>query len=329
MTGATVSNLRHPIRAMKCVLGPSRLTFLAAALTLPVAGLPGDGPALALGQEPASASVRVAVTVDDVPWVGVHPADGTAGGTSRLLAALVARDVPATGFVVCDRMTPGASIVRAWLDSGMSIGSHSAAHRDLNAGRDPWLADVRRCDERLANVTGSRGGFFRFPYLHQGDDRATRDAVSTALRRMGYRTAHVTIDNSEWVLAAAYGRALSRGDEGRMKRIGEAYVTHMVEAAGHFREAARHKFGRPIAHVLLVHANALNADWLGAVLDAYVEEGVEFVGLAEALEDPVYDRRDAYVGPRGLSWVYRAEPLSPSDPWDEAAEAELRARFAE
>ena len=114
-----------------------------------------------------------------------------------------------------------------------------------------------------------------------------------------------------------------------MQRIGAAYVAHMVEAARHFREAAQQKFGRPIAHVLLVHATALNADWLGAVLDAYVEEGAEFVSLAEALDDPVYDRSDAYVGPRGLSWVYRAEPLSPTDPWDEAAEAELRTRFAD
>lgn len=324
-----MSNLRHPIRTMKCTAGSSRLPCLALALLLLATGLPGAGPAPAFGQDSETAAGRVAVTVDDVPWVGARPPDGIVGGTRRLLAALAARDVPATGFVVCDRMTPDASIVRRWMDAGMTIGSHSAAHRDLNAGRDPWLADVRRCDERLAGLTGSRGGFFRFPYLHQGDDRGTRDAVAAELRRMGYRTAHVTIDNSEWVLAAAYGRALSRGDEARMQRIGDAYVAHMVEAARHFREAAREKFGRPIAHVLLVHANALNADWLGAVLDAYVREGVEFVDLAEALDDPVYDRPDAYVGPRGLSWVYRAEPLSPTDPWDEAAEAELRARFAE
>ncbi len=328
-TKATVSNLRHPIRPLKCVGRLAhRTAVLVALLLVPDIVSPDTGPVPAFGQEPTSDGVPLAVTIDDVPWVGARPAAGVEAGTSRLLTALLERGVHATAFVVCDRMASDASIVRAWLDAGMGIGSHSAAHRDLNAGFVPWLADVRRCEDRLAGVTGSHGGFFRFPYLHQGDDRATRDLVADELEAMGYRTAHVTIDNSEWVLASAYGRALSAGDEILMREIGEAYVAHMVEAARHFRSAARRKFGREISHVLLVHANALNADWLGAVLDAYADEGFIFVSLDEALEDPAFDRPDAYVGPRGLSWIYRAEPLSPSDPWDEAAESELRARFA-
>lgn len=278
---------------------------------------------------PASAQTRIAVTVDDVPWVGVRPADGADGGTDRLLTVFAQRGVPATGFVVCDNMLDGAPIVRTWIAAGMGIGSHTAAHRDLNRGIEPWLADVRRCDEDLAAVAGRHGGWFRFPYLHQGPDVATRDAAAEALHALGYHTAHVSIDNSEWVLANAYGRALRAGDEARMREIGRAYVAHALDAVRHFDAAARRKFGRSIDHVLLVHANALNADWLGAVLDACAEAGYEFVALDEALADPVYGLADDYAGPRGLSWVYRARPLSPVDPWDEAAEAALQARFGD
>lgn len=276
---------------------------------------------------PATAQTRVAVTIDDLPWVGVRPAGDAVAGTEMLLAALRDRGVPATGFVICDHTEAGAPVLRAWLDAGMELGNHTAAHRDLNQGMGPWLADARRCDDDLASITGRHGGWFRFPYLRQGPNRETRDAVAAALDSLGYRTAHVTIDNSEWVLAAAYGRAMRDGDTARMREIGEAYVAHMREALDHFDRLAREKFGRPIHHVLLLHANALNADWLGAVLDAYADAGCEFVDLREALADPVYALSDDYAGPRGLSWVYRARPLSPENPWDVSTENELRARF--
>ena len=49
--------------------------------------------------------------------------------------------------------------------------------------------------------------------------------------------------------------------------------------------------------------------------------------LGEVLSDPIYAREDEYVGPVGLSWIYRAAPLSPDDPWDDIAEAALDERF--
>ena len=55
--------------------------------------------------------------------------------------------------------------------------------------------------------------------------------------------------------------------------------------------------------------------------------GCEFVDLREALADPVYALPDDYAGPRGLSWVYRARPLSPEDPWDVTTENALQAQY--
>ncbi len=88
---------------------------------------------------------------------------------------------------------------------------------------------------------------------------------------------------------------------------------------------ARRKFGRDVDHVLLLHANVLVADRLGALLDSLSARGFTFVSLEEALSDPVYARPDGYTGPHGLSWLYRAEPATPEDvAWDEAREAALR-----
>ncbi len=88
---------------------------------------------------------------------------------------------------------------------------------------------------------------------------------------------------------------------------------------------AREKLGRDPAHILLIHANALNARHLGAVLDAYRAEGVEFVSLEEAMADPLYDRPDEYVGPDGLSWIMRVPPVtSERAAWDQKEEERVR-----
>ena len=49
--------------------------------------------------------------------------------------------------------------------------------------------------------------------------------------------------------------------------------------------------------------------------------------LGEVLADPVFLEPDGYAGRRGLSWLYRVEPAIDDDPWDEAAVAEIEARF--
>ena len=59
----------------------------------------------------------------------------------------------------------------------------------------------------------------------------------------------------------------------------------MNEVFSFFEEVSRKATGREIPQVLLLHANALNADRFGALADALVRRGYRFVPLAQALED--------------------------------------------
>jgi peptidoglycan/xylan/chitin deacetylase (PgdA/CDA1 family) len=272
--------------------------------------------------------VPVAVTIDDLPWVGLA-GDRALEATDRLLEALVSRGVTATGFVNCDRADDRGPILSRWLTAGMPLGNHSAAHRDLNrADLGVWLEDVRRCDRYLRRLTGEPTHWFRFPMLHQGPTPERRFAAVELLEELGYRNAHVSIDTSDWLMAVAYREALARGDRAEAERIGRAHVEHVVDAARHYRDFARERFGRDVAHVILLHANALNADWLGATLDGLTAAGFRFVPLEQALADPVYSMRDGYVGENGISWLYRAEPAVPAAAdWDHAREDEIRERF--
>ncbi len=272
---------------------------------------------------------RVAITFDDLPWNGRGYDDQQILAlTDTLLASLADRGVHATGLVTCRGIQPGAPVLRKWLDAGMELGNHSTSHQDLNSTPvDVWLADVAACDRAVTEVVGGPVRWFRYPMLHQGDERAIRDSVAKTLESWGYANAHVTIDNSEWLLARAYDLAMQAGDEAEAAAIVEAYVAHLREAATHFRDAAREKFGREVGHVLLLHANAIAARHVGEVLDVLEADGFVIAPLEDVLSDPIYARADEYVGPVGLSWVYRAAPLSPDDPWDDVAEAALNERF--
>jgi predicted alpha/beta superfamily hydrolase/peptidoglycan/xylan/chitin deacetylase (PgdA/CDA1 family) len=280
---------------------------------------------------PDLAGLRLAITLDDLPWVGPLPEGDTAAiqGLDRIAAALRAHGAPATGFVVCERAREDEAPLRAWAARGFALGNHSWSHHDLNATTaDAWTDDVRRCDAYLKGYGSAYAPFFRFPMLHQGDTREKRDSAAASLAALGLRTAHVTVDNSGWLLTQADARATRAHDAARREEVRRALVHHIVAAVEHADRVARRKVGRPVAQVLLLHANTMVDHDLDALLTALSARGVEFVSLEEALRDPVYARPDDYVGRKGLSWLYRIAPASPEDArWDDAQADSIRDRF--
>lgn len=280
---------------------------------------------------PQSDRYEIAITIDDVPWSGRARPQGPAlvVATQRLLEALASHSAPAAALITCDNVRTDTTALRVWVDAGLELGNHSAAHLDLN--RVPladWLADIRRCDRYLRAFVGRPVPYFRFPQLHRGPTPERKEAAGALLAKLAYRTAPVSVDNSEWILAAAYADAVLARDAAAMGRIGEAYVAHVLEMIDHFRAVARRKVGRDVKHILLLHANALAVDHLDGLLHALSADGARFITLGEALRDPVYSVPDAYVGLKGLSWLYRIEPLSPDEvAWDDVRAADLRQRL--
>jgi peptidoglycan/xylan/chitin deacetylase (PgdA/CDA1 family) len=273
---------------------------------------------------------ELALTFDDLPWVGpLPPREGQAQPTGRILAALRRHDAPAVGFVDCARVGPGAQTLRLWLDAGQRLGNHTADHVDLDrAAPSAWIAAARSCDRYLRELTGDSVIYFRYPYLHRGRTRERFDAAKRALAELGAPIAPVTIVTLDWLLAVPYSSALRAGNTARAREIGAAFVDHVARTAAHYREVARERVGHDVAHVLLLHANALVADHLDELLERLRDDGFRFAPLERALRDPVYARPDDYVGPEGLSWLYRFEPAAPElAAWDKAEEARLRARW--
>jgi peptidoglycan-N-acetylglucosamine deacetylase len=308
----------------------------AACLIACLAALSCDVPRVDPGGAPDAstpssvATPALAVTIDDLPWIGaLRPGESRGVALQRMIDALVARDVPAMAFPNCDRAGAGAPLLRQWLDAGLDLGNHTAAHLDLNrAPLQQWLRDARTCHDMIRELTGSDTIWFRYPFLHQGPDPERQQAVLGLLAELRSPIAHVTIDNSDWILAVAYGEAVTRRDSVRAAAIADAFVEHVLRATGHYQQVAHRKIGRDVRHVLLLHANLLVADNIGRLLDALAARGFRFISVAEAHRDSIYDLPDEYTGMAGLSWLYRMRPATPEEKaWDDAEAARLRARW--
>jgi peptidoglycan/xylan/chitin deacetylase (PgdA/CDA1 family) len=257
----------------------------------------------------------VAVTFDDLPGVaqGDRSVAAHARITERLLGHLRAHRVPAIGFVNEEKLlTEGrvdprrVALLRQWAQAGLELGNHGYSHIDFHTSpTDAYIADVLRGDSLTRLVlaeAGRRPQWFRHPFLHTGRTLDDRRRFEAALAERGYRVAPVTIDNGDYLFAAAYD--LAPADSVR-RRVADEYVRYMEAVAAYYEQQSAALLGREIAQVLLLHANNLNADHFGRLAEMYARRGYAFVPIERAMQDPAYASRDTYTGPAGITWLHR------------------------
>lgn len=311
---------------LRAMLGTGMALILA--LPAPAAEQPGGSPS----------GRRMAVTIDDLPAQAADKlsAERIKAINAGILAALAAKNVPAIGFVNENKLeeqgelaTWRVELLEHWLDAGLELGNHGFAHLDLHqVTLAAYQQDILDGQMVIKALLGGRQlplRFFRHPYLHTGKDLRTKKAVERFLKDHHYQVAPVTIDNSEWVAAAAYEVVVARGDEAAKTRLAAAYLDYMTAMVEYYEGQSRAIVGREIPQILLIHANSLNGDHLAALLERIRLRGYTFVALGEALKDPAYASADTYAGPGGITWLHRwaltknldralfaTEPLLPS-----------------
>lgn len=262
---------------------------------------------------------RMAITIDDLPVAaGVPGLADKQAVTERLLAVLRAHEVPAVGFVneskleVDGRVDPRrVRLLERWLEEGQELGNHGHSHLDLHGvAPEVWMEDVLR-GERVTRPLARRHGepfrYFRHPFLHTGMSVEVQRRTGRFLEENGYRIAPVTIDNGEYFYGGAYAGAWERSDSVTMRRIGRDYVRYMLDVTAYYeRQAEAIVEGDDFPQVLLIHAYALNADWLAPLLEALRDRGWRWIELDEALRHPAYERPvDGWTGRGGITWLHR------------------------
>jgi len=262
-------------------------------------------------QAPSSSTRSVAITFDDLPVVRGRNLKREQRITKKLLHQIAVDELPTIGFVIGSSLDSREklALIEQWLEAGHDLGNHTYSHPNL---RDTPLADyieeVLRADLLLSRMLEKRDKeiqYFRHPYLNTGSDLSTKLAFEQFLLEQNYIVAPVTIDNDEYIYAAAYDQAESANEQALALRIAEDYVRYMEEIFAFYEQFSLDFLGREPAQILLLHSNALNSDYLGELTAMLKARGYQFISLAKALEDAAYKLPDKYVGRRGISWLMR------------------------
>ena len=288
---------------------PASFGRIVRVLALPLAcALPGWSAADAPPQDR-----RIAITIDDLPMASATPA--TMAEMQRvheaLRAALARHGARAVGFVNEDRLyrpgefDPGVALLDRWLAAGMELGNHGFGHPSL------WKLPLERYQDAVVQgepisrwLSAQRGvpyRYYRHPYTQTGKTEAEKAQFEAFLAARGYEVAPMTVDHDDYLFACIH----DKGTAEDRARLAPAYQQHLEHALDSYESMSVQLFERPIAQILLIHANRLNADTLDQTLDTLERRGYRFITLEEALRDPAYRTPDAASGRFGPSWLTR------------------------
>jgi peptidoglycan/xylan/chitin deacetylase (PgdA/CDA1 family) len=259
----------------------------------------------------------IAITIDDLPLNGkIRNEAEYIEITNRLLTHLNNHNIQAVGFVNEGKMYVNSiaeihkiAALELWLNKGQELGNHTFSHPSLNkVSLESYLDDIMKGEKIIRELLQKHNKplrYFRHPFLHTGRSLDIRDSVTAFLNSKNYTVAPVSIDNSEWIYASAYEKAYLNKDTSSMKFIITSYIPYMTEKLKFFESQSEALFGYNIKHILLLHANRLNADAMGELFNAIAEEGYSYITLEEALTDKAYLSEDTFTGAGGISWLHR------------------------
>ena len=266
----------------------------------------------------AAQTYQVCFTIDDLPVVsyGIQRPEYRLEITRGLLATLDQYGIPAIGFVNEGKLyqdgrldSSQLHLLEMWLQHGYALGNHTYSHIDYHKTTlTQYTQNIDKGERITRPLTATYGQtltYFRHPYLRIGTTRAHHDALRQYLDQHQYVEAPVTIDNEDYMFAKAYHNALVKRDSATMQQIGNEYIDYMEDKMHYFERVSQQLEGRTIKHILLLHANKLNADYLDELAAMYQRNKYTFISLSEALTDDAYQQEITKYGDWGISWLER------------------------
>ena len=265
----------------------------------------------------------VALTFDDLPLAAagsenLKPGERMAETrvvNQAILAALKRHHAWAIAFVNEKKVVAGGAteknreILRQWIRNGNDLGNHTFSHADLSQiSAAEFEQDVVDGEASIKSLMAEKEQplrFFRFPFNHEGETAEKHRAVADFLQHHGYEVAACTIDSSDYVFAQAYNVMLSRHDAHSAQRLRSDYLAFTTKIIDYYSRLDHQVFGREIPHVMLLHANRLNADTVDKILTIFENMHFRFVTLADVQSDPAYKTPDTFISGYGPMWGYR------------------------
>ncbi len=273
---------------------------------------------LFIGSTVIAQNKRIAITIDDLPLQNGKYLSNERNHqiTDKFLEKIKSQNAPVIGFVNEDKLQVDGknddskiSLLKKWLDAELDLGNHTFAHKSANRvsveeyKKD--LLDGERVIRKLVEDKGKKLIYFRHPYLQTGRSLEVKNEIEKFIAGNGYTIAPVTFDNAEWIFAGAYRNAVDSSKTEMMNRIGSEYIDYMKRKLDYWESQSIALFGRNINHILLIHANTLNADYYNILCEIIRSSGYSFISLDEALRDDAFKSKDTFIGAGGISWIHR------------------------
>jgi len=258
---------------------------------------------------------EVAITIDDLPAGDAsHMTAATITElTQKLLGTLRDQKIPIVGFVNEKKLYKFGEVdqriaaLKMWLDYGFELGNHTYSHSSLNqVGLKAWEDDIVQGESVTRLLLSERNmklRYFRHPFLDTGRDLQTRREAEAFLVGRGYRIAPITLDAWDWMYAGVYEDAKKRGDTALQQQLADSYLSYSDSVFAYSEQLSKQIMGYEPRQILLLHANQLEADHIGDLLEVMRKRGYKFVTLEEALSDSAYALPDTYVGEEGTGWL--------------------------
>ncbi len=239
----------------------------------------------------------MAITFDDLPAHGEKPAAISRLEIAQSILATLKREKmpPVYGFINGARVSEQGgdeAVLKAWREAGQPLGNHTWTHPNLDdITVDAFEADAAKNEPLLEKyMAGEDWHWFRYPYLHEGDTLEKYRAVHAWLAEHHYKVAEVTMDFEDYLWNAPYARCVAKGDDAAIAKLHDSYLATADQYIGVFRQLSQMVYGRDVRYVLLMHVGAFDARMLPELLALYRSRGFSFIGLPEAISDPVYAR---------------------------------------
>ena len=262
------------LRSESKILKTKKLTLCWLLLLLPM---------VAAGQ-------NIALSFDD----GFNPETNPQAShwNAAILASLSAAEVNAIYFVTGQRVdsSEGLSLVSDWGKAGHIVANHTYSHLNLsskNVSLESFITDVKR-NEQLLKILPGWEKRFRFPYLKEGNTLEDRDGFRQWLTEQDYKPGAVSIDASDWSYNQRYLKWLKHHLGEDESVFLKAYLDHLWNRASYYDELSHRLLNRSIDHVILLHANAINAAFLPDIIAMFNSKGWTIISPSKAYEDAIY-----------------------------------------
>jgi peptidoglycan-N-acetylglucosamine deacetylase len=205
----------------------------------------------------------------------------------------------------------GLTLVTDWGNNGHIIANHTYSHLNLATKKvslKQFILDIEK-NHALLNQIPNWTNRLRFPYLKQGNTVKKRDGVRLWMQQNNYDTGAVSIDASDWYYNIRYLKWLRQNPNKEPTAIKKAYLKHLLDRAIYYDDLSQQLLNRSVNHVILLHTNAINAAFLGDVIEMFNQQSWQIIDPETAYNDPLYSKQPKTL-PAGESILWSQAKLN-------------------